>query len=431
MPIQFSPCNFPSYRFSFAGQHVHAFSRLPLEFHCGSLNSKTRVTCLRNMQDLVTHRNRVTGPWSLLNDVGVVIIVVLLLLLILVLSPFMSDSEGWVSARVPRRLARRCRDTPVTWSTFNIYFLILGAPALARQAPFRLLRCITNRPEELKVASPSEPGIDVFRPEHQSIHTGEHQKAPVVIFVHGGIWAWGQKEMFRPLGHALADLGFLTFVVGYNRYPQGSCFSQADEIDAACKLIAAKAGHFGGDIHRSVLLGHSSGGHICALHLLRQALSSSLVKPSFPSAFLSLCSVYDIAKHFEFESARGVADISPMRPACGDLRQFPAASPALILKQLTQEQACALPPILLGHGECDSTVPATQSRNFAGKLREAGAEVHFSSLGDQGHATALWETMSFTADGKDEELPELVQLLHRAIELGGTRQDSFCIKKDS
>lgn len=52
-----------------------------------------------------------------------------------------------------------------------------------------------------------------------------------------------------------------------------------------------------------------------------------------PLAFIGMSSIYDVARHFEFESLRGVAGISTMGRACGGVVNFDAVSPAVVLRR--------------------------------------------------------------------------------------------------
>lgn len=48
---------------------------------------------------------------------------------------------------------------------------------------------------------------------------GEDPK-PVIVFVHGGVWASGDKWQFSPLGVFLAEQGVIAVLVQYTLFPQ-------------------------------------------------------------------------------------------------------------------------------------------------------------------------------------------------------------------
>ena len=74
-----------------------------------------------------------------------------------------------------------------------------------------------------------EPGcsLDVCRPESGAA------LAPVLLFVHGGIWTMGNRTQYRALGQRLAAEGFVGVVVGYNTWPRANASEQARAVQAA------------------------------------------------------------------------------------------------------------------------------------------------------------------------------------------------------
>eukprot|EP01034_Spumella_vulgaris_P022826 gene22826-28999_t len=142
-----------------------------------------------------------------------------------------------------------------------------------------------------------------------------------------------------------------------------------------------------------ILAGHSSGANICALALLdalcvEQRAQQSDRLPSLQvsgvtapfsnvEAFIGLAGVYDIEKHFLFESARGVHEISPMAAAAGGPSGFALCSPTLLSRQIVLEKDVKLGLVssvdcVLIHGTEDTTVPHTSSEEFAVELKALG-----------------------------------------------------------
>ncbi|KAJ1557590.1 hypothetical protein HK405_015638, partial [Cladochytrium tenue] len=55
---------------------------------------------------------------------------------------------------------------------------------------------------------------------------------PVVVFVYGGSWASGNKLIYGPLGHSLAEAGYVAVIPNYTLFPHGFV---ADMLqDVAC-----------------------------------------------------------------------------------------------------------------------------------------------------------------------------------------------------
>lgn len=130
---------------------------------------------------------------------------------------------------------------------------------------------------------------------------------------------------------------------------------------------------------------------------------SSDSSPSWVDSFVGLSGPYDISHHFDYEAARGVEELSPMKPSCGYSRDgFRHHSPALRL------QAClsftppsvdstirnepskgiiGFPITLLVHGIDDTTVPFTATAEAAKVLRSCGVvsckETYVAETGHQ------------------------------------------------
>jgi acetyl esterase/lipase len=215
--------------------------------------------------------------------------------------------------------------------------------------------------------------------------------SPVILFVHGGAWGSGFRQLYRLLAVQLdLQLGCVVLIPGYRVYPRGRVGQQVDDVTAALAWAREHAAEHGGDPNRVALMGHSSGAHIASMAMLQAvrriqpedaaSSSSSSSSPSasasvLPASFVGVAGVYDIAQHYEFEAARGVHEVSPMKAACGgedaDPKHFAQVSATLTAAHLTSAQRALLPPTLLLHGLSDHTVPYAQSVRMAYAL--AGA----------------------------------------------------------
>lgn len=91
--------------------------------------------------------------------------------------------------------------------------------------------------------------------------------APLVVFVHGGGWKRGDKQMMR--GSAKLDHwhgeGYAVASLNYRLVPAARVEDQAADIAAAVAMLKRQAGALGFDPDRVVLVGHSAGAHLAAL----------------------------------------------------------------------------------------------------------------------------------------------------------------------
>jgi acetyl esterase/lipase len=91
--------------------------------------------------------------------------------------------------------------------------------------------------------------------------------APLVVFIHGGGWAYGDKASetnpWRARRYTSAGYAFAS--VNYRLVPEARVEDQAHDVSAALKVLIAQASRLGIDSRRIILSGHSAGGHLSAL----------------------------------------------------------------------------------------------------------------------------------------------------------------------
>ena len=188
---------------------------------------------------------------------------------------------------------------------------------------------------------------------------------PVALFIHGGVWAVGEKWQFAPMAHRLAEEGVVTCVATYSLFPQATAPRMWEEVSDALTFTMDNAARLfpGASAERVVLMGHSAGAHLCAMALMhrRGALATNEptgaavaavggsphaqagddeTPPTFrrrvddrqPRAFVGLCGVYDIDTHYKYEDSRGVALVSTMARAMGGRQGFDRASPLRLVR---------------------------------------------------------------------------------------------------
>lgn len=179
---------------------------------------------------------------------------------------------------------------------------------------------------------------------------------PVALFVHGGVWAVGEKWQFAPMASRLAQEGVVTCVATYTLFPRALCRQMWTEVSDAITWTLDNVGGFGGSPDRVTLVGHSAGAQICSMALLhrcgvagdrhepspapapgpernseRLVDASSAIDRRQPRAFVGLCGVYDIARHYDYEDSRGVALVSTMGRAMGGGEKFAECSPLVLV----------------------------------------------------------------------------------------------------
>ncbi len=96
---------------------------------------------------------------------------------------------------------------------------------------------------------------------------GKGERAPLVLFVHGGGWKRGDKQMMAG-SPMLADwqaAGYAVASANYRLVPDATVEQQAADVAAAFAHFHDHAAELGIDPGRIVLVGHSAGAHLVAL----------------------------------------------------------------------------------------------------------------------------------------------------------------------
>ena len=113
--------------------------------------------------------------------------------------------------------------------------------------------------------------LDVYLP-------GRPPTGPIVVMVHGGAWAMGDKAGPAVIGHKVAHwlpMGVIVVSVNYRLLPRAEPLEQAGDVARALAFVQAHAAAWGADASRLVLMGHSTGAHLVALLTADDTLASA------------------------------------------------------------------------------------------------------------------------------------------------------------
>jgi arylformamidase len=114
------------------------------------------------------------------------------------------------------------------------------------------------------VAYASDPAqrMDVYRPAKPD------PNGLVILMVHGGGWARGDKSNGRVVTHKVAHWvpqGHVFVSMNYRMVPVADPVQQADDVARALAFVQGHAASWGMNPARVVLMGHSAGSHLVSL----------------------------------------------------------------------------------------------------------------------------------------------------------------------
>lgn len=97
------------------------------------------------------------------------------------------------------------------------------------------------------------------------ITNNSKEKLPAVLFIHGGGWKSGSKEMQNSLAKKMASNGYQTFTIEYRLSGEAQYPAGIDDIRNAIDFIKKNAKIFKIDSNKIAILGCSSGAQMASL----------------------------------------------------------------------------------------------------------------------------------------------------------------------
>jgi acetyl esterase/lipase len=117
--------------------------------------------------------------------------------------------------------------------------------------------------EKDPVSSSTSPTLNIFTSKK-----ADNANAPVLIFVHGGKWNSGRKEMYSFFGKNFARKGVTTVIVGYTLSPNADYNKMTEQVAQAIKWTRNNISKYNEDPEKIFLTGHSAGAHLVTLAAL-------------------------------------------------------------------------------------------------------------------------------------------------------------------
>lgn len=105
---------------------------------------------------------------------------------------------------------------------------------------------------------PSLNMLDIYMPKKGS-------NSPVLIWIHGGQWSYGDKEEVLLKAEYFTSKGFAFVAINFRLSPKVSHPVHVQDVANAIMWVYANAKHYSADQKKIFLMGHSSGAHLASL----------------------------------------------------------------------------------------------------------------------------------------------------------------------
>jgi acetyl esterase/lipase len=276
-----------------------------------------------------------------------------------------------------------------------VIYLVIAVGESTAQGTFTSIRNIAYAGDEL-----NSHKLDLHIPN------GVAGPLPVVIWIHGGGWQSGDKNLnnnsfqlrYARNGYVVASLNYR--LSGEAIYP-----AQIHDCKAAIRWLRANAAQYNLDTTRFGVWGSSAGGHLAALlgttgdvadlegtvggNTQYSSRVQAVVDWYGPTDFLqmdsqALAQGCAASNHNSATSAESLLVGCPIQ-TCPD-----AAQRANPLTFLTPDD----PPFFIQHGTADCVVPMGQSQILQTVLQDQGHDSAFATLAGAGHGGPLFSTES-------------------------------------
>ncbi|MFO0988915.1 MAG: alpha/beta hydrolase [Alphaproteobacteria bacterium] len=193
--------------------------------------------------------------------------------------------------------------------------------------------------------------LDIFAPVKPAGAAG----MPIHLFVHGGAWRGGRKEMYSFPAPTFVESGAIFVAIGFSNIPKVRLPDMAHQVRSAIAWTYKNAKSFGGDPERLFVSGHSSGGHLCGVALVTD-WSRYGVPPNAVKGGLAVSGMYELDPVMLSARSSYVKISDEEKAALSALRQLGRV-------------AC---PVAFAYGDGESPEFKRQSRDMAAALKAKG-----------------------------------------------------------
>ena len=251
--------------------------------------------------------------------------------------------------------------------TLKSGIIIACALSLTGCAPVSILNNITpsssfEKTSDISFGPGTRDKMDIYRSETST------SERPVLVFVHGGSWNSGSKDIYKFLADGFTQIGYDVVVPNYRLYPDAVFPEFLNDNARAVKSVEENFPN-----RPIVLMGHSAG----AYNVLMLGLKDDYLKSVGVDRCTSISGVVGLA------APTGLVplDSEPWTTIFPD--RFTGQDAVL------NNVSAPSPAIFLGHGSEDETVFPQNSEALAEKVSARGGKADVKLYAKQSHSDVV------------------------------------------
>lgn len=205
---------------------------------------------------------------------------------------------------------------------------------------------------------------------------------PIMVWIHGGGWKRGSKELVDRKVTAFNERGFVLVSINYRFTPAVTYHEQGTDVARAIAWVHEHAAEFGGSRDKIFVMGHSAGAHLAALvstdHRYLEAEKLSLA--TIQGAVLLDGAGYDVPRQIEIAALPALKELYIDAFGTDPLKQKDASPISHVAKEKQ------IPPFLILHiaSRRDGKL---QSESLAKAINEVGGSAKVYSAAGKTHGT--------------------------------------------
>lgn len=211
--------------------------------------------------------------------------------------------------------------------------------------------------------------LDIYKLKNLS------EAAPVLIFIHGGAWAKGERSDYLPYLLDYAQKGYVTITVSYRLSGAAHFPAAVQDVQSAVQWIREHSAAHMINPEKIALIGGSAGGHLAMMVAYADENPDRKVQ-----AVVNLYGPTDLTTEYARNRDECLNFLGKSYQERPDLYQ--AASPQTYISRDD-------PPTLIFHGTIDSLVPVSQSDSLHQWLDRAGVPNEYHRLKGWPHTMDL------------------------------------------